>query len=286
MRLFLKIFKTLKRPTAKPGAMRILCFFIFGYSLFFLSGGDCSAREPAAPIPQKRAEKDYAPFPQPDVGYITDIANVLSKKVENKIERWLWQIEKKTKVEIIVVIILSIKDFKDTPNDTIEEFATALFNKYGIGNLPANNGVLLLVSVGDRKARIELGKSFGHARDADAQRIMDGIIVPKFKNADYPGGVTQGVKAIAKEFANVRIGLNWTLIILLIALPILGIVAYSLIKNGKRGWGWVVVGILIVAVIWIISMLFRATRAMPKTAGGAGGFGGGVSGGGGATGSW
>jgi uncharacterized protein len=265
--------------------MRSLRFFIFVFSLFLLAGGVCQAQEPEFPIPQKRFGKDYYPFPQPDVGYITDMANILGKKAENRIERWLWEIEKKTKVEIIVVTILSIKEFEGTPN-TIEEFATALFNKYGIGNLPANNGVLLLVAVGDRKARIELGAGYGHARDADARRIMDGIIVPKFKNADYAGGVTQGVKAIAKEFANVRIGINWTLIILLISLPVLAIVAYSLFKNGKRGWGWVVVGILFVAVLWIIFMLFKAARAMPKTAGGAGGFGGGSSGGGGATGSW
>jgi len=266
--------------------MRSFCFFICIFSLSLLPGGDCPAQESKDPIPQKRAEKNYAPFPKPDVGYITDKANILSQKVENRIERWLWDIEKKTKVEIIVVTIFSIKDFKNTPNNTIEEFATALFNKYGIGNLPANNGVLLLVAVSDRKARIELGAGYGHARDADARRIMDGIIVPKFKNADYAGGVTEGVKAIAKEFANVRIGINWTLIILLIAVPVLGIVAYSLFKNGKRGWGWVVVGILIVVVLLIIFILYQAVRAMPKTAGGAGGFGGGFSGGGGATGSW
>ena len=266
--------------------MRLLCFFIFGLSLFLLAGGDCPAQEPDAPIPIKRAEKVYSPFPQPDAGYITDKANVLGKKVENRIERWLWEIEKKTKVEIIVVTIHSIKEFEGTPNDSIEEFTTALFNKYGIGNFPANNGVLLLVSVGDRKARIELGAGYGHARDADAQRIMNGIIVPKFRNADYAGGITEGVKAIAQEFANVRIGINWTLIILLIALPVLGIVAYSLFKNGKRGWGWVVVGLLFITVLLIIYMVYQAARVLPKTAGGAGGFGGGFSGGGGATGSW
>ena len=266
--------------------MRILCFFILLFSQFFLAGEHCQAQETNDPISQKRAEKDYSPFPQPDAGYITDKANLLSKRDENRIERWLWDIEKKTKVEIIVVTISSIKDFEGTPNHTIEEFATALFNKYGIGNLPANNGVLLLVAMGDRKARIELGAGYGHARDADARKIMDGIIVPKFKNADYAGGITEGVKAIAKEFANVRIGINWTLIILLIAIPVLGIVAYSLFKSGKRGWGWVVVGILIVIVLLAISMLYQALRAMPKTAGGAGGFGGGFSGGGGATGSW
>ncbi len=39
--------------------------------------------------------------------------------------------------------------------------------------------------------------------------------------------------------------------------------AYSLFKNGKRGWGWVLVGILFVAVLWIVFILYRAARAMP-----------------------
>ena len=47
--------------------------------------------------------------------------------------------------------------YLETPNESIEAFATALFNTYGIGNMPKNNGVLLLVAVRDRKARIELG---------------------------------------------------------------------------------------------------------------------------------
>jgi len=270
----------------KSGAIHSLCFTVFILFLFLISAGDCQAREQETTIPQKRAERDYSPFPQPDSGYITDKANILGKKAENRIERWLWDIEKKTGVEIIVVTIGSIKDFPGTPNSTIEEFAKGLFNKYGIGNLPANNGVLLLVSLGDRKARIELGASYGHVRDADVQRIMDRIIVPKFKNADYAGGITEGVKALAKEFANVRIGLNWTLIILLISIPVLALVAYSLFKSGKRGWGWVVVGILFVIILFIIYIIFQAARVMPKTAGGLGGFGGGSSGGGGATGSW
>ena len=282
----MRIFKTLTLRKAKSGAIHSIYFIISVFCLLLISAGDCQAQGQETTIPQKRAEKDYSPFPQPDAGYITDKANILGKKAENRIERWLWNIEKKTKVEIIVVTIGSIKDFPGTPNNNIEEFATGLFNKYGIGNPPANNGVLLLVSVGDRKARIELGAGYGHARDADARRIMDEIIVPKFRNADYAGGITEGVKAIAKEFANVRIGLNWTLIILLISIPVLAIVAFSLFKSGKRGWGWVVVGIIFVIILFIIYIIFQAARVMPKTAGGAGGFGGGFSGGGGATGSW
>jgi len=90
--------------------------------------------------------------------------------------------------------------------------------------------------VSDRKARIELGAGYGRSRDADSRRIMNNIITPKFKNADYAGGITAGVKAMALEFAQARIGLNWPLIILLAAVPILVLIAISLFMSGKHGW--------------------------------------------------
>jgi uncharacterized protein len=107
--------------------------------------------------PDKHLEKDYSPFPNPGSGYVTDIANVLTLEEEERIERWLWSTESKTGVEIIVVIIDSIRHYPGTPNSSIEPFAMGLFDAYGIGNMPENNGVLLLVAVRDRKARIELG---------------------------------------------------------------------------------------------------------------------------------
>ena len=242
--------------------------------------------------PDTRAQKDYTPFPNPHAGYVTDIAGLLSAKEEEHIEQWLWQVESRTRVEIIVVTIDSIKDYRDTPNRTIEEFATGLFDAYGIGNLPENNGVLLLVARRDRKARIELGAGYGRRRDGDATRIMNNAIVPRFREGAYVEGITEGVKAIMLEFANVRVGTNWKLIILLIAIPVVGLIAYSLFKSGKRGWGWICVGIVIILVLALIRMIVGIVRHMPRgsssswSSGGLGGFGGGFSGGGGATGSW
>jgi uncharacterized protein len=222
---------------------------------------------------RERSQKDYWPFPNPDAGYVSDHANLLSDEEQEKIERWLWQIESKTGVEIIVMTIYSIDDYAGTPNDSIEEFATALFNTYGIGNMPANNGVLLLVAVSDRK-------------------IMNSVITPKFKNADYAEGITDGVKAIALEFAQARIGLNWPLIVLLAAVPILVLIAISLFMSGKRGWGWVCIGLLLLVLLAIFFVVRKTLKHMPRSSssswssGGLGGFGGGFSGGGGATGSW
>ena len=237
-------------------------------------------------------EKRYAPYPEPDAGYVTDYAYLLSREDQERVETWLWQIESKAGVEIIVVIIDSIKDYPGTDNGSIETFAAGLFNTYGIGNKPANNGVLFLVTFRDRKARIELGAGYGHGRDYDARQIMDNVIVPAFKKREYSTGIQDGVKAIAREFANVRIGFPWHILLLALGVPVLLLVGISLIKNGKRGWGWAVVGLAAVLLLLVVYLVLQALKHMPRSSsdswssGGIGGFGGGSSGGGGATGSW
>jgi uncharacterized protein len=157
--------------------------------------------------------------------------------------------------------------------------------------MPENKGVLLLIALKDRKIRIELGEGYDSSRDRDALRIIKNI-TPFFKRADYDEGITNGVKAIAGEFAGVRIGVNWKLILIIISIPVIGLIAFSLFKTGKRGWGWVFIGLLVVAVLAVFYIVFGILRHMPKSsssswgAGGMGGFGGGSADGGGATGGW
>lgn len=232
--------------------------------------------------------KDYSPYPKPDSGYVTDIANFLTVDQEEKIERKLWRCESETGVEIAVVIINSMSDYM--PNQTIESFATGLFNKYGIGNLPKNDGVLVLISKDDRKMRIELGEYYGHSRDGDAQRIVN-MMTSHFKNGDYSKGVIKGIDDVLYEFAGY--GTNWLLIGLLIAVPVVILIIISLFKSGKKGWGWVFVGFLFVIILGIIQILWTVAKHTPSSnssswgsGGFGGGFGGGSSGGGGASGGW
>jgi uncharacterized protein len=238
-------------------------------------------------------EKDYAPYPAPDSGYVTDLADLLSGEQEERIEQWLWQTESRTGIEIAVVTIGSIREYPGTEAGSIEAFARGLFDAYGIGNMPENKGVLLLVAVHDRKARIEVGAGYGNLRDADARRIMDGRIIPHFKDGEYAEGITDGVRAIAGRFARVRFGTNWLLIALIVAVPVVILIAISLFRSGKRGWGWICVGLLIVILLAICRTVSTVVRHLPSGSSGSwsaggfgGGFGGGFSGGGGATGSW
>ena len=245
----------------------------------------------AAPLSaQEGTAAEYYPFPEPDSGYVTDLADLMPEGEEELLEQLLWKVESESGVEIIVVTIYSRKDFPDAPNGSIEEFAAGLFNSYGIGNLPANNGVLLLVASKDRRARIELGAGYGRMRDGEAERIMSKTIVPQFRKGKYSAGITDGVHAIVEEFADLEVGLNWFNIILLASIPVLLMILISLLINGKRGWGWVVVGLLVVLVLLAVQIAIALRQSAGASSGwssgGLGGFGGGFSGGGGATGSW
>jgi uncharacterized protein len=234
--------------------------------------------------------REASSYPEATISYVTDVANLVSDDVEKNINKMLSDVETKTGTEVAVVTITAMSDYPDAPQGSIETFAGGLFDAWGVGNLPKNDGVLLLVSQKDRKARIELGIYYGRSRDGDVNRIMQEIIVPEFRSGDYESGISEGTIALVKVLTGleyeVRSSWIWVLVIVMGVLCIL--VGVSLISKGRRGWGWVLVGLGILLVLLAIYMLISISRNSLKNDGTnvGGGFGGGSSGGGGATGSW
>ena len=239
--------------------------------------------------------KDYSPYPNPDAGYVTDIAGVLTDEQEDRIESWLYTTEKRTNVDIVVLLINSIVDYPSTPNHSVETFATGLFDAYGIGNMPRNDGVLLVVAIRDRKVRIELGAAHGRSRDSDASKIIDSKILPYFRQSRYAEGIMAGTRATMRQFAGVRLIPGWVKLVVGALIILLILITISLFRRGKRGWGWVCAGSVIVLILVLAHLIRTTVEHRPEAAGpggcggggfGGGGFGGGFSGGGGATGGW
>lgn len=223
----------------------------------------------------------FPPKPDPKNFYV-DEAGLLTESAAqsiNKIAGTLWQEER---VPIIVVTINSLQAH-DAVGHTIESYAHELFNHWGIGSERRNYGILLLISIGDRKARIELGAAWGSTYNYKAQEVMNNLIVPNFKRGEFSEGIVAGVNgldAMARGLNLPKPKPPWGAILLYVALSALVVgVIISLFKSGRNGWGWA----LIVAVVVI---LFFLLRAMAQSGGSRGAFGGGFSGGGGASGSW
>ena len=123
--------------------------------------------------------------------YVSNPDGVLSAQAVSKLDEALKSIWDATSAEVVVVAI------DETDSGDIDDFATKLFEKWGIGKKDNDNGLLILVSKNDRKVTIRTGYGMeGVLPDVVCGRIIRNDMLPRFRSGDYDGGVTAAVQAI------------------------------------------------------------------------------------------
>jgi len=243
-------------------------------------------------------------FPEKSNTLVTDFTNTLSPSNKQLLENKLVAFDDTSSTQIAVVILKSVGNYD------INEYGAALGRKWGIGQKGKNNGVLILVALGDRKLTIQTGYGAeGALPDIITQEIRVNDINPRFKQGDYFGGLNAGIdqiikytkgeyKADKKQQISQKGG-GSVLIIIIIVVVILVFV----FKNRGGGGGRQIIGSRGGAspFWWFLagSMLGRGSGGSGwggfgggkdsgggSDGGGFGGFGGGDFGGGGSGGSW
>lgn len=250
--------------------------------------------------------------PPPTSGLIWDNAGLLRADERRAIEALQSAAWDQHHTPIVVVTVHRVSKFGGSP-DQIEHFARAWFDSWGIGSRMSNTGMLVLVSSGDRRARIELGADWGHEWDAYCQQVMDEDMVPAFKHGDYAGGIEAGVKQLSRMAAETPSGtppapslqqrlqrnqtvrtvrqfqpISLTMSLLLVGLGLAFMVAGLFIPQHRKvlliaGGALFVAGISVFLLFMILAIVLRAfggfgTRGSWHT---HSGFGGGFGGGGG-----
>ena len=139
------------------------------------------------------------PNPQEVSGdWVTDMAGILNEDTQAQINQMISDLEAKNGREMAVVTIP-----QTSPGTSPKEFATQLFNDWGIGKAGQDNGVLFLISVGDRRVEIETGYGVeGILPDAKVGNIIDTHIIPRFKQGDFADGTLAGTKALVVVLAS------------------------------------------------------------------------------------
>lgn len=236
-----------------------------------------------------------------DREFVRDLANIITPEDEEKIQAICHKLLTDKATPIIVITIDSMANHGGE-DLRIETFATLLFDQWGIGHAEINGedwntGILLLVSLNDRKARIELGGGWGRREDQLCRRIMDEQIIPRFKLENFSRGIVGGVTALDKMARKLELPgsvaptkKRWSTESIVIAIVAAGLAiftAVSLHRSGTNGWAWVFWGVVF-AILGAILYQMANSRGGRGGGGGfsGGSFGGGSSGGGGATGSW
>lgn len=225
-------------------------------------------------------------------GRVVDEAGILDAETLTALTASLAALEQKTTDQLVVVTLKSLQ------GTSIEDYGYQLGRHWQIGQKDKNNGVLLIVAPNERKVRIEVGYGLeGTLTDAVTKLIIENSITPRFKIADYAGGIKRGVEDIiqvlsgdAQEWqdrATQRVapdssqpvpdGAVWPAII--VALVGLGLLIICAIRGGP---------ICRAILQFLFVMLLSGRGSSGSTSGGGDSFsgGGGSFGGGGASGSW
>lgn len=242
-------------------------------------------------------------FPAKPNRLVNDYTQTLSSDQVSQLEQKLVAFNDSTSTQIAVVVINSLEGYD------VADYTQRLAESWGVGGEKNNNGVVLLVSLGDRKVTIQTGYGVeGALPDAIARRIIENEITPNFRSGDYFAGISQGTDAIISytkgEYKNdtpkvrKKSGSSMVPFIIIFIVIILAAIKRG---GGGRGGSQVIGGRGSASPFWWLllgSQLGRGSSGggfggfsgggggFGGGGGGFGGFGGGSFGGGGASGSW
>ncbi|MFD1199768.1 TPM domain-containing protein [Brucella gallinifaecis] len=135
--------------------------------------------------------QDAAKPAQALTGRVVDAAGIMDPAQLQQLTKKLADFEAKSSDQVVVVTAPSLN------GEDIESFSNRLFRAWALGQKQENNGVLLVVAPNDRKVRIEVGYGLeGTMTDALSSVIINGTIIPEFRNGNYSEGIVQGVDGI------------------------------------------------------------------------------------------
>jgi len=124
---------------------------------------------------------------------VTDQTGTLSTSQRAAIEARLKDLEQRKGAQLAVLIVPT------TQPDPIERFGIRVAESWKLGRQGIDDGLILIVAKNDRKLRFEVGYGLeGVVPDAIAKRIIDEIIVPRFRTGDFAGGIEAGMNQVIR----------------------------------------------------------------------------------------
>ena len=119
---------------------------------------------------------------------VTDQTGTLTREQQAGLERMLQEFEARKGTQIAVLMV------RTTAPEPIEQYALRVGEQWKIGRKKVDDGAILVVAKDDRALRIEVGYGLeGVLNDATASRIIREVIVPRFRENDFYGGINAGL---------------------------------------------------------------------------------------------
>ena len=195
------------------------------------------------------------------VGFVNDFADIIDPAYESQIQSKLSAISDATGFQVLVATVNSLD------GETVEGFATELFEEWGIGESEIDNGILILIAPNEREMRIETGYGAeGALTDIQSGNIIRSIMTPAFSAGNYGEGIVSAVDAIslilsdspeAEQYSQVPEKSSFDInfgALFFIFIFVVNILARFLGKS-KSWWLGGVIGAGIGAIIWLLTTI-------------------------------
>ena len=122
--------------------------------------------------------------------WVSNPDNILAPSTVSQLNRYIENVKNETGAQMGVAVVNEIEG-------DIDNFATELFQSWGVGRKGANNGVLLVVDISGKEYAIRTGRGIGDVLpDITTARIARETLVPNFKNDNYDAGVLETIQAM------------------------------------------------------------------------------------------
>lgn len=126
-------------------------------------------------------------------GPVVDLVDEIPQDQEQSLKQRLLDFQKRTGHQFVVVTV------PDLQGESPEDFGYKLGRHWGIGRAGADDGMILLHAVKERKVRLEVGRGLEPVvTDALSSEVVDGTVIPLFKEKQFAQGIEAGAdKAMA-----------------------------------------------------------------------------------------
>ena len=129
-------------------------------------------------------------------GYVNDFAGVLSPATRSGLEALCKQVDQQARAQIAVVTVHT------TGDDSIDDYAVKLEDKWKVGRKGSDRGILLLLATDDHKYRFEVGYGLEGILPDGKVGDIGRRMVPYLRQGEYDSAVTLGVQSVAQTIAN------------------------------------------------------------------------------------
>lgn len=123
--------------------------------------------------------------------YVCNPDGVLSQQATASTDSLLMELEKDTGIETVVVVVRHLE------GDDPFQFAMDLGRKYKMGEKEKNNGLIVVLAIGDRSYGIYPGSGLeGTLTDIQCDQILRKVMVPHLKKAEWDTAIVQTMRAL------------------------------------------------------------------------------------------